>query len=240
MKSVALTPNAWLRFDLIRQLLSQVPDASSLLEIGCGGGAFAARVSSRYEYVGYEPDRQSYELAHQRVVPPATLVCGFLPPHPDRHFDLVAAFEVLEHIADDSAALKDWYNWVRPEGHLLLSVPAHPKRFSAADAKVGHYRRYTRERLIRQLTAAGFDRIIVWSYGFPLGYALEFARNVLASGSTGPSKVSGTAASGRWLHPPRLLSGVTRAGTWPFRQLQRTVRSSDLGTGYVTMARRPR
>jgi len=46
-----------------------------------------------------------------------------------RIYDMVCAFEVLEHLKRDEAALRDWITLVRPGGHLVLSVPAGPERF---------------------------------------------------------------------------------------------------------------
>ena len=222
------------------RMLARAPGATSFLEIGCGGGAFASLIAPRFAYVGYEPDPRSCAAARRRLRPPATVICGYLPEQPERHFDLVGAFEVLEHIADDSAAIDAWQQWVRPGGHLLLSVPAHPERFAAADEKVGHYRRYRRDDLLRRLEARGFEDVLIWAYGFPLGYLLEAARNQLAGRGTYGDKHAQTGASGRWLQPPASIAWLTRAGTWPFRVAQRSVLLSDLGTGYVAMARRAR
>ena len=58
----------------------------------------------------------------------------------------MCAFEVLEHIDDDALALKQWREYLRPSGWLLLSVPAHQDQYGAADELVGHYRRYDATR----------------------------------------------------------------------------------------------
>jgi SAM-dependent methyltransferase len=239
--SPSFSPNAWLRYDLVQALLERIPEASSFLEVGCGMGALAARLVDRYEYVGYEPDAQSCEVARRRVAGRGVVINGILPAAPVRCFHVLGAFEVLEHLKDDGAALAQWRGWICPGGHVMLSVPANPKRFAKADVAVGHYRRYTRDGLRRLLEQAGFDTITVWSYGFPLGYVLELARNVLASGAEADAAAIGTrtAASGRFHQPGDRAAALLQLGTAPFRVMQRPFRATSLGTGLLAMARVP-
>jgi len=76
-------------------------------------------------------------------------------------FDTVVCLNVLEHIKDDEAALRNLYDTLIPGGRLLLFVPADPALFGTMDTQVGHYRRYSRETLRQVIEAAGFttDRI---------------------------------------------------------------------------------
>jgi SAM-dependent methyltransferase len=161
---------------------------------------------------------------------------------PAERFDLVCAFEVLEHIEDDAGALASWARRLRPGGWLLLSVPAHQSRYSAHDELAGHYRRYDREPMTRLLAAAGFAEIEIREYGMPLGYLLEAGRNVigrrqLASASVSQASMEErTSASGRLIQPRSTLQGAaTRWGTAPFRYVQRGFPRT--GTGLVVRAR---
>lgn len=63
---------------------------------------------------------------------------------------------VLEHIEDDVAALKEIKNKMAVNGKLVIYVPALPVLFSDFDASIGHYRRYTKKELINKVTNAGF------------------------------------------------------------------------------------
>jgi ubiquinone/menaquinone biosynthesis C-methylase UbiE len=68
---------------------------------------------------------------------------------PQQSFDIVIMLDVLEHIEDDSAFLQhDVVPRLKPESHLVISVPAHPNLFTSHDAFLGHYRRYTRNQLL--------------------------------------------------------------------------------------------
>ncbi len=236
-----LSPNAWLRYDAIRAALGDRGRGRTVLEVGCGGGALGARLARDFDYTGYEPDTESFETARSRLaaVGRGRVRNELLPAEPTRSFDVVCAFEVLEHIEDDAAAVDRWRSWLRPGGRLVLSVPANPRRFGPADEAVGHYRRYTRAGLETLLDAAGFSDIDVVMVGFPFGYVLEFVRNRLARRSSGGTIEERTAGSGRWFQLGAAFGVVAAVVAAPFRLIQRPFARTDLGTGYVVCARRP-
>ena len=237
-----LTANAWLRYDVIRRMLPS--DVTSVLEIGCGQGAVGARLSAQYQYVGLEPDPDSYRVAKERF---ARFTRGEIRAadidslDPAERFDLVCAFEVLEHIEDDKSALTQWAGKLKPGGWLLLSVPAHQRRYAAADRLVGHFRRYDPAKLVDLVEAAGFHDIEVREYGAPLGYALEFGRNAIGrhrlKQMDDVSMQQRTGASGRLLQPSNAaMHALTRFGTTPFRYMQRLL---PHGPGLILRAKLP-
>lgn len=237
-----LTLSARLRSDLVFRLLAEIPDSRSFLEIGCGQGALGALLARRYEYRGYEPDARSFRVAERRLAGAGLVLHGVAPAAPDRAFDIAGAFEVLEHLADDAAALASWVAWVRPGGHLVVSVPAHPGRFGAGDRYVGHFRRYTRAGLRRVMEDAGLAGVRVLSYGFPLGYALEWGRNAILGlrERRAPRDTDArTHASGRTLQPGDAWAPLVWAAALPFQYAQRPFEDTDVGTGYVAIGRRP-
>ena len=239
-----LTLNAWLRYDLVRRLLRGLDrEVSSIVEIGAGEGGVAARLARRYDYVGVEPDPLACAHAAERLrkLGRGRMVCGDVSAlDPDATFDLLCSFEVLEHLEDDSAALGEWRRRLRDGGWLLVSVPARPEHFGAADRMVGHFRRYDAARMTELLTKSGFVDPAVLMFGFPLGYALEAARNTVARlvpSRQSLSMAEKSAASGRWLQPPEQVGWLTAAVTAPFRLLQRPFIESGPGTGLVALAR---
>jgi SAM-dependent methyltransferase len=192
-----LSPNASLRYDVIRRLLPAGPAA--VLEVGCGMGGVGARLAQRYRYVGLEPDPISYQVAARRIAAAGgtgevrnTDLAGL---RGDELFDLVCAFEVLEHIEDDETALKEWVARLKPGGQLLLSTPAYQDRFGPADTMAGHFRRYDPELMADRLAGAGLvdQRIVL---GMPLGYLLEAARNAIAGAGQAGRRRHGRATSG--------------------------------------------
>jgi SAM-dependent methyltransferase len=236
-----LSLNAWLRYDVVASTLRSLPEVHSILEVGCGQGALAARLARRYEYVGVELDPTSCAKAQERLaqVGRGRVVCGDLTTLKEAEFDLVCAFEVLEHIEDDVGALKAWGYRLRSRGWLLVSVPAYPSRWGDADRLAGHFRRYDPGDVAELITGAGFGDAKVWTYGFPLGYVLEHARNVLARRVEARTSMGErTAVSGRWLQPPDWLAWGTQMVTAPFRRMQRRFVESGRGTGLVVLARK--
>jgi SAM-dependent methyltransferase len=234
-----MTPSAWLRYDVIeRTVPSGITD---ILEVGCGQGALATRLAQRYRYLGVEPDQASFAVARQRLARTGRGEVRNISFHQlgDEQFDLVCAFEVLEHIENDAAAVKEWATRLRAGGWLLLSVPAYQSRYGPADELVGHFRRYDPDVIMALLSGCGFSQIQVRHYGAPLGYLLETARNLIGKrrlGRAAPASVAErTAGSGRLLQPSGLTGVVNRYGTAPFRLAQRAFPRS--GTGLVVLAR---
>jgi SAM-dependent methyltransferase len=220
--------HAWLRWDVARRM---IPSSGSVIEIGCGLGSVGAMLARTHDYLGVEPDPEAFEVAVRRVNGTGRVLNVTVEDAPPGTFDVVCAFEVLEHIDDDVAAARAWAERVAPGGRLVVTVPADPDRFGATDVKAGHYRRYTREGLRAVLEKAGLTDLQVAAYGFPLGYLLEWGRNVYARGRANGGMAERTAASGRWLQPPDRLAAGTFAAALPFRVAQRPFRRH--GTGLV-------
>ncbi|MBF0686339.1 MAG: class I SAM-dependent methyltransferase [Cellulomonas sp.] len=237
-----LAPNAWLRWDVVQRRLRG--GEGRLLEIGCGRGAFGARLASQFQYTAVEPDPVAWEHAAAtvgEVAPDARVVLGDVSSlGGEGGFDVVCAFEVLEHIEDDHAVLESWLSCLRPGGMLLLSMPAGSSRMGPWDEAVGHFRRYDPEALEEQLTRHGLVDIEVTCYGTPLGYVTEAVRNSVARTrrvvEEGATTAERTARSNRLLQPgPGLVAVATQVGTWPFCMLQRAF--PGRGTGLVVSAR---
>ena len=212
----------------------------SVVEVGCGLGAMAHRLASRFDYRGYEPDRTSFEVSAGRLADlgRGEVVNDVPPLIPDRRFDALCAFEVLEHIEDDEKALRAWTSWVRPQGALILSVPAHPERFGPCDVAVGHCRRYTRDDLASVMSAAGIRVTEIETWGMPAGYVLELVRNSMTrTATTEQPAPDRTARSGRLYQPSRRLGRVTEVVMWPFAQIQKPFAQTGHGIGFVAVGR---
>jgi SAM-dependent methyltransferase len=150
----------WLRHR--RRLFGRLIDRlesnrDSALELGCGGGGMLTELEPRFRSVtavdGY---RELLALARERTHH-ATLIqadiCG--SPLADQQFDLIAAFDVIEH-TDPDRLLREARRLVRPNGHLLLSAPAFPSLWSAMDERAGHRCRYRWRRLRAELERNGW------------------------------------------------------------------------------------
>jgi SAM-dependent methyltransferase len=234
-----LTLSGWHRYDLVRKRLAALP-VSSILEIGPGMGGFGARFALDHDYVGAEVDAESAEIARERLaqVGRGRIVTGTAADVGER-FDVVCAFEVLEHVEDDAAALVEWREQIGPGGWLVLSVPAWQHRWGAHDEHAGHFRRYEREGLSSLVSRAGFSDVEVLGYGFPLLSALHPLWNALSARAGREDTIEErTHASGRFRQPPSWTGVVTQLVAAPFVRLQRLFTDTDHGTGFVVFGQR--
>jgi len=123
---------------------------------------------------------------------------------------------------------------------LVIACPAHADQFGPSDEHAGHFRRYERAELTERLEKAGFRVVSLRSYGVGLGVVLQRIRNVMArrdAANRTPAEL--TSASGRYFQPHAMITALTcMAIAAPFRAVQIPFGKTDIGTGYVVLARR--
>lgn len=136
------------------------PEARNFLEVGCGTGFVLAGVAEALPQIKLcGSEISSAGLAHAaRRVAGVELFQMDARAIPFRdEFDVIGAFDVLEHIHEDDAVLREMYCAVRPGGGIVLTVPQHAFLWSRADAHACHVRRYTARDLTAKVEAAGFQ-----------------------------------------------------------------------------------
>jgi len=120
---------------------------------------------------------------HPKGLRPGEGVCGSATalPFDDATFEVVAAFDVVEHCEPERLAMSELARVLEPGGRLLLSVPAYQWAWTDHDVRAGHHRRYTRGRLVDAVEASGL-RVERASYAFcavfPFFVAERLARRV--------------------------------------------------------------
>ena len=128
-----------------------------ILEAGCGTGGNLQMLSSMGELSAFEPDDDARRLAAGKA--DCTIAHGTLPdgiPFNGEKFDLIVAFDVIEHVEQDRESLNALRASLAPGGKLIMTVPALPWLWSAHDERHHHFRRYTRSGLRAILQNAGY------------------------------------------------------------------------------------
>ena len=153
------TPNRMYRNYLVDRTLNRLrlPKKTFFLEIGCGTGEFLANMAARgYQGRGIDMGACSIEMAKKRL-----LCAGVTASCQDMMsvsgtFDMVFAFEVLEHIEDDVGAMAKVNQLLCDDGYFMLSVPGRKDLYSETDSALGHVRRYEKTELVAKLQQTCF------------------------------------------------------------------------------------
>lgn len=139
------------RAELLRVVLERfVGDPERILDVGSADGPS----------VGWLRGRHRVQLdVDPRGLSAGTGVRGsaLALPFADQSFDVVGAFDVLEHCDPEPQALDEFTRVLRVGGMLLMSVPAYEWAWTEHDVRAGHFRRYTRSRLLDAVRDAGLS-----------------------------------------------------------------------------------
>ena len=157
---------------------------ASFCEIGCGTGYVLSGVSRRFPgatlsateiyadalaYASRRVPRASFYQMDARRIP-------FVG-----EFDVIGAFDVLEHIEEDDQVLSEIYRALTPGGRLVVTVPQHPFLWSQQDEHACHVRRYRASEIRQKMEQSGFVVTFATSFVsllFPLMYATRRRRRV--------------------------------------------------------------
>ena len=155
-------------------------DARKLMEVGCGTGYVLSGIRREFpemELWGSEIHVSGLAFAASRAKD-AHLIQMDARRMPFRdEFDLIGAFDVIEHVAEDEIVLENMNNSLKPGGGIMLTVPQHPFLWSEQDVAACHVRRYTKRELENKVRAAGFEVVKSISFVsllFPLMMASRF------------------------------------------------------------------
>ncbi len=133
-----------------------------LVDIGGGAGGVTA-------LLGWPPDRVAVLEGNHALATQAHRTHGLAAvrtaadrvPMADGAAEVVCLLDVIEHLHDPIAALREAGRALAPDGRLVVTVPAHTWLWSAADEQLGHVRRYTRPALATELAASGFEPVLL-------------------------------------------------------------------------------
>jgi SAM-dependent methyltransferase len=142
-----------------RLVLRAVAEPDLVVDLGCGTGGFLHHLTrfsglSSAQVLGIEPNQHAASIASKRGLPVHQIA-----PQIPRPADVVSLLDVLEHIEDAPAALRQFRTLVRPGGYIVILVPALMALWSEWDVRLGHKRRYSRATLKAHLIEGGWEPI---------------------------------------------------------------------------------
>lgn len=155
--------NFWFRARnhlIVWALRRHFPQMRRYLEIGCGTGYVLAGVAQAYPQAtltGSEVFSVGLPYAARRVGNAELLQMDARCIPYQEEFDVIGAFDVLEHIEEDEAVLTEMLRALRPGGGIVLTVPQHPWLWSRQDEYACHVRRYRVGELREKVLRAGFE-----------------------------------------------------------------------------------
>jgi SAM-dependent methyltransferase len=205
---------------LARLVEKYLPGEKRVVDFGAGTGTFAEMLRQRgLDVTCIEPDVPLQNILRSKNLKAHTS----LDELPEKSLPAIFTFNVLEHIEDDAAVMRQIFSRLKPGGRLLIYVPAFMVIFSSMDRKVGHYRRYTRGALCSRLRAAGFH-IDGALYADSLGFAASLAYKWFGN-SRGDLNPTALRTFDRFVFP---ISRVCDVAAHPF-----------VGKNVIALARRP-
>lgn len=176
---------------------------ASILEIGCGPGGNLDMLAAFGNVSALEMDENARALAHEKTNGGYDIRAGSCPDDisfPKGKFDLICILDVLEHIEGDQATLVALRDLLKPDGRILLTVPANPWLWGAHDEFLHHKRRYSALMLKREFSQAKLEIEKLSHFNtllFPLAAASRLKDRWL--GKTQASGTSIPAAPVNWL-----------------------------------------
>lgn len=242
-------PRYSLRKYLVNHVLKKLEPKSKLcLEIGYGSGDMLIDFAKMgMQTHGYDFSTDAYKNAQQRIKKQHSHVqkkiCLLNSEIEIDQYEFVVALEVLEHVKDDLSVLKSFKNYLKKNGVLIFSVPAHKTKWGYNDEWAGHYRRYEKKELEKKLNETGFETLNIWSYGYPLILLLDLAihknrkRDIKEIADIPKEKLTRKSGISR---KNNLINRIASKKIWvlPFFYIQRLFLNFDLSSAFLIIARK--
>lgn len=169
------------------------------MEAGCGTGGNLKMLSSFGKLDAFELDDEARVIAKGKLL--MDIKSGMLPdhvPYQPGSFDIVVAFDVIEHVERDVESLASLGKQLAPGGRLVMTVPAMPWLWSKHDETHHHYRRYTKASLNEALMQAGLKPVRISYFNtllFPMIASIRLLRQALNIKETADDKMPSPAVN---------------------------------------------
>jgi SAM-dependent methyltransferase len=228
---------------LTEQITKNLPNGYRVLEVGCGTGNVLRALQQacpRGIVVGMDLFAEGLAFARSRTSCP--LVQGNLEqPGFGVQFDLIGAFDVVEHLSEDLQVFRSIHSMLKPSGVLLLTVPAHQSLWSYFDEVSHHCRRYEPSELRRKLNQCGYEIEFLSQFMASIHPLLWFVRRIKSKWRRTDSSNSEATDRELSMEELRIVPIVNWLLTFLLTQEARLIKSRRVlpfGTSIIAAARR--
>jgi 2-polyprenyl-3-methyl-5-hydroxy-6-metoxy-1,4-benzoquinol methylase len=194
----------------------RLPVGAEVLDAGCGSGRTLLELASYGEVTGVDLSEDAAAVARRRGDFDVRIARLEQLPFDDETFDLVTCLDVIEHTPDDIVALRELRRVSKPQGQLMITVPAYQALWSRHDVANHHYRRYSRRSLRAAAQTAGWQIERMTSFNSlllaPAAVIRLLQRNRPASGDYSTDLRLGRRGLNRLLEQPLRLEARWLAG----------------------------
>lgn len=204
---------------------------SVILNVGCGTGGTIDMLEKFGKVDNVDTSDDAIDFAKKLGYGNITKVDGIDLPFEDKTYDVVGAFDVLEHIEDDRSALSEWKRVLKDDGAIAITVPAYQWLWSGHDVSSHHQRRYTMKSLISVAAKAGLRperKSYAISFSLPLVAGFRLASKVLDGKEDSRSS---------YVPVPRAINNLFTALLKAEAKMHNTV-SLPAGTSVITILRK--
>jgi SAM-dependent methyltransferase len=198
------------RLKIVKGLIEKLPEAPAtlrVLDVGAGDGFAINALTEQLHFAQATAQDSNYSAEWlQQLQGGAVRFVKELTDLQGSNFDLALFLDVIEHVADDAALLRDATTLLRPQGWVLITVPAFNSLFSEHDRLLKHHRRYSRRQLLATVAQADLACVDSGYFFFSL-----LAPRLLRLVGERFLKVGAAANLGQWQAGPGVTALVTGA-----------------------------
>lgn len=201
------------------------------MNVGCGTGGTIDMLEKFGKVDNVDTSDDAIAFANKLGYGNITKVDDIALPFEDKTYDVVGAFDVLEHIADHRGALSEWRRVLKDDGAIVITVPAYQWLWSGHDVSSHHQRRYTMKSLMTVAAAAGLraeKKSYAISFSLPLVAGFRLASKILNG------KVDSKSS---YVPVPRAINNLFTALLKVEAKMHNTV-SLPAGTSIITILRK--
>ncbi len=138
--------------DILKKYFFQKPSELKILDFGCGSGIFVGELQEKgYQVFGTDISEEAIKYGGLKGIKNLKVQNSNKLDYPDNTFDAVLSMDVLEHLEDESWAIKEAERVLKPKGKFIIMVPAYQFLWGVQDEVAHHYRRYTLGEIKRKV-----------------------------------------------------------------------------------------